>query len=165
MARKAFRRSVTTTSTTLKDLGEIGDRRFEGDKTYRLCYAATTQAAKALLCLDSTDPTLTSYILQAAPSHETPVFGVNDTGAALASGTYFWALVEGPYVANSTSLGSDVNIVTEEPIGLNSDKLLATIVTATSDHATLPCGQALLAITSTATTQGTPTVWIKGLGA
>lgn len=165
MSRKAFRRSVTETSTALSDLGEIGDERFEDGKTYRLVYAATTQAAKSLLCLDSADATLVSYTVQAAPASNATVFGVNDTGGALASGTYFWCMVEGPYVANSTILGSDVDIATEEPIGLNSDKLLATIVTATSDHLTQPCGFALVAITSTATTQGTPTVYIKGLGA
>ena len=165
MARKVFRRSVTETSTALSNLGEIGDRRFEDGKTYRLVYAATTQAAKALLVLDSTDASLASYTVQAAPASEATVYGVNDTGGVLASGTYFWCMVEGPYVANSTILGSEVDIVAEEPIGLNSDKLLATLVTATSDHATQACGFALVAITSTASTQGTPTVVIKGFGA
>ena len=165
MSRKVFRRAVTETSTTLSDLGEIGDYRREGAKAYRLVYAATTQASKALLCLDSTDTALASYTVQAAPASTAPVYGVNNTGATLASGTYFWCMVEGPYVVDSTILGSDVDIVTEEAIGLNSDKLLATLVTATSDHITQPCGFAIVAITSTASTQGTPTVLIKGLGA
>ena len=165
MSRKVFRRGVTDTSTTLSDLGEIGDKRFEDGKTYRLVYAATTQIAKAILALDSTDASLASYTVQAVPASNATVYGVNDTGGTLASGTYFWCMAEGPYVVNSTILGSDVDIATEEPLGLNSDKRLATIVTATSDHLTQACGFALIAITSTASTQGTPTVLIKGLGA
>lgn len=165
MGRKVFRRSVTTTSTTLSDLGEIGDKRFEGGKTYRLVYAATTQASKALLALDSTDASLTSYTVQAVPASTTPVFGVNDTGGTLASGTYFWALVEGPFTADSTILGTDVDVVTESRLCLNSDKRIASVGTVASDHNVAEVGVAIVAITSVASLMGSKVIYLKGAGA
>jgi len=165
MSRKVFRRAVTETSTTLSNLGEIGDVRVEDGKKYRLVYTGTSQAAKALLALDSGDSALASYLVQVAPASTSPVFGVNDTGASIASLTYFWALVEGPYAADSTIIGTDANLSAEQQIGLNSDKRIATITTVTSDHTVHVFGQSIVSVTSVASDMGTKYVFIKGSGA
>lgn len=162
MSRKVFRRSVTTTSTTLSDIGEIGDERFEGGKRYRLVYTAVSQAAKAFVALDSGDASLTSWQVQVTPSSTIPTFGVNDTGASIASGTYFWAMVEGPYVVDSTVLGSDADITTEAPLMLNSDVRIATLIGVATTAYPLPTiGQALVSITSVASSQGSKTIYFK----
>lgn len=161
MGRKAFRRGVTTTSTTLSDLGEIGDERFEGGKNYRLVYTVVSHIAKGIVALDSGDASMTSWRVQVAESTGR-TFGVNDTGASIASSTYFWAMVEGPWVADSTVLGTDVTITAEAPIMLNSDHRVATLVTLATtlnDHPVI--GMSLVSIASDATTQTTKTVLIK----
>lgn len=166
MARKVFRRSVTTTSTTLSDLGEIGDRRVEGAKTYRLVYTVATQAAKALLALDSADASLSSFQVQVQPSQYEPMWGVNDTGASIAGSTYFWSLVEGPYVVDSTVLTTLAAVAAESPLFIDADDALGSLTTVASLGGPFPIvGQSLVSIVSVATTQGTPTVLIKGIGA
>ena len=165
MARKVFRRGVTTTSTSVTDLGEVGDYRIEGDKKYRLVYTVATQAAKAILQIDSTDASLASYQVQSVAASSSTVFGVNDTGASIAGSTYFWALVQGPWVADSTVLGTDTDLVAEHAIGLNSDKRIGKILTVTSDHDTHIWGQAIVAVTSVASLMGNKTILIKCMGA
>ena len=165
MSRKAFAGGVTDTSTTLSNMGEVGDKRFVGGKTYRLVYAATTQAAKALLALDSTDAAMASYTVQAMPASSAPFWGINDTGATLASGTYFWSLVEGPFVADSTVIGNLSAVTTEKHLAIDSDIKISLMGTVTSNATSPVIGASIAAITSVDSTQGTPTIYIKGLGA
>lgn len=162
MGRKAYRRGITTTSTTLSDLGEIGDFRRVGNKSYKLCYAKASQASKALLMLESTDTTLSSFILQSMVASTDTVYGANDTGASLATGTYFWALVEGPFVVDSTNVDTDADIAVQAELYLNSDKSrMCTTIVSTA----ISLGHSLAAITSVESLVGTPTVYLKGLGA
>lgn len=165
MSRKAFSGPVTDTSTVLSDMGEIGDKRFVDGQTYRLVYAATTQAANAILALDSTDATMASYTVQALPASSSPFWGINATGATLASGTYFWSLVEGPYVANSDLMGNLSATTTEKYLAIDSDKKIGLMGTVTSDATSPVVGASIVAVTSVDSTQGTPTIYIKGLGA
>lgn len=165
MSRKVFRRAVTETSTTLSDLGEIGDKRFEDGKTYRLVYTVATQADKAILALDSTDASLASYQVQVVPASDSPVFGLNATGASIAGSTYFWCQVEGPFTADSTVIGNLASVDAEKALTLDSDKKIAEISIATSDHDVPILGQSLVSITSVDSTQGTPVIYLKCMGA
>lgn len=163
MSRKAFRRGVTTTSTTLRDLGEVGDKRFEDGKTYRLVYCATTQANQALLFLDSVDASMASYTVQVAAASTNPVFCVNATGASLASGTYFWGQVEGPWAATYAAFSTKADIVAELPIVLDADKVMGTTLITSS----FEFGQTLVSLTSVATDAddaGPYTVYLKCQG-
>jgi hypothetical protein len=163
MSRKAFRRGVTTTSTTLSDLGEIGDKRFEDGKTYRLVYAATTQADDAFLVLDSADAAISSYQVQVAGNSTELVFGVNATGASLASGTYFWAQVEGPWAAGSAKFSTLGTTAAELPLVLNSDLTMGTVL-ATNVQ---PFGTTLVSVSSLTSVQDnatTYTVYLKAAG-
>jgi hypothetical protein len=164
MAKKVFKTGVTTTSTTLTNMGEIGEERWEGGKKYRLVYTVASKTDKAILALDSTDSALASYTVQYVPASTSPVFGVNDTGGPIPALTYFWCMVEGPHVTNSGFLDSDAAIATESLLMLNSDKRWSQITTVTSLADRPEVGQAILAITSVPSTQGTPTIWVKGMG-
>lgn len=164
MSRKVFRRGVTTTSTTLSDIGEVGDERTIGPKRYRLVYTVATQAAKAILALDSTDAALASFQVQVAPASTSPVFGVNDTGATVAGSTYLWALVEGPFVADSTVLGNVASVAAEAILALDSTMKLGQFTTVASDQNRHQLGHSITSWTSVDSTQGTPTVWLKGMG-
>lgn len=165
MSRKVFRRGVTDTSTTLSDLGEIGDKRFEDGKTYRLVYCATTQANDAILYLDSVDTSLASYQVQVAVTDEDYPFCVNDTGATIASGTYFWGQAEGPWAAEYTAFSTKADIATENPLYMDADGKLGTTIASDSTPAV---GQSIVSLTSVATNlddAGPYTVYIKMLGA
>lgn len=165
MSRKAFRRGVTTTSTTARDLGEVGDRRVVGGKVYRLVYTATTQAEDAILYLDSVDTSLASYQVQVCVTDEDYPFCVNDTGASIASGTYFWGQASGPWAANYTAFSTKADIEAEETIRLDADGKLGTVI-ATDNSTAL--GQTIASLTSVATDAddaGPYTVYIKLLGA
>lgn len=164
MSRKAFSGGVTDTSTVLSNMGEIGDKRFVGGQTYRLVYCATTQAANAILALDSTDAALASYTVQSIPASSSPFWGINATGATLASGTYFWSLCEGPYVADSDLIGNVAAVTTEKYLSIDSDLKMSLMGTVTSDHTSPYVGASIAAVTSVDSTQGTPTIYIKGLG-
>lgn len=95
MSRKVFRQGVTATSTTLSDVGEVGDERFTGGKKYRLVYTAATQIDDGFVAWATADSAWASYQVVAAVN-TLPIAGVNDTGASIAASTYFWAMVEGP---------------------------------------------------------------------
>ena len=163
MSRKAFRRGVTTTSTAVTDLGEVGDKRFVDGKTYRLVYTATTQAAQALLHLDSADASLASYQVQVCAASTDSVFCVNATGAALASGTYFWGQVEGPWAATYAAFSTKADNVAESEIVLDADKVMGTTLVTSS----YKFGQTLVSLTSKATDAddaGPYTVYLKCQG-
>jgi len=126
MSRKVFRRSVTTTSTALADLGEVGDERLEGGKHYRLVYTAASQKDDVFLALASADSSFASFQVVAA-TNTVPVFGVNDTGASIAASTYFWALVKGPKLISAYD--SDVetgqlggSLTANTALALNTDE-------------------------------------------
>ena len=163
MSRKAFKGGVTDTSTVLTNMGEVGDIRREGAKAYRLVYCATTQANDAILYLDSVDTSLTSFQVQVAVASTDHPFCVNDTGASLASGTYFWGLVSGPWAAEYTAFSTKADLVTEDALYLDADaKLGTTVVTNTPS-----IGQNIIALTSVATDlddAGPYTVYLKLLG-
>ena len=163
MSRKAFRRGATTTSTTLSDLGEIGDKRFEDGKTYRLVYAATTQANQALLYLDSADASLASYQVQAVDASTDAVWCVNATGASLASGTYFWGQVEGPWAATYAAFSTKADNAAESPIFLDADTVMGTGLVSGRES----FGHTLVSLTSKATDAddaGPYTVYLKCQG-
>ena len=163
MSRKAFKGGVTDTSTTLTNMGEVGDKRFEDGKTYRLVYCATTQADDAFLVLDSVDAALASYTVQAATASTQAVFGVNNTGS-LASGTYFWALCEGKWSAGSAKFSTLATIAAELPLVLNSDLTMGSTLASN----TQPFGTTLVSVSSlTSVTSATTTfdVYVKGIGA
>jgi len=165
MSRKAFSGGVTTTSTVLSDMGEIGDRRFVGASTYRLVYCATTQTNDAILYLDSADTSITSFTVQVAVTDEDYPFCVNDTGATIASGTYIWGLAEGPWAAEYTAFSTKADIATENPLYMDADGKLGTTIASDSTPAV---GQSIVSLTSVATDlddAGPYTVYIKMMGA
>ena len=165
MARKAFRRGVGTTSTTLNDLGEIGDKRFVDGKTYRLVYCATTQANDAILYLDSSDTSITSFTVQVAVTDTDYPFCVNDTGATIASGTYFWGQAEGKWAAEYTAFSTKASCAVESALYMDADGKLGTTIASDSSPAV---GQSIIALSSLASTlddAGPYTVYIKMLGA
>jgi hypothetical protein len=147
MSRKVFRRSVTETSTTLSDLGEIGDKRFEDGKTYRLVYTAVSQEDDAILALDSADSALSSYQVQVAPASTSLVFGINATGATIATGSYFWAQVEGYWAAGSAVFDTDADVSAESPLVLNSDIKVGSVLATDLQ----PFGTSLVSVTSVST--------------
>ena len=165
MSRKAFKGGVTDTSTTLSNMGEIGDRRFVGGKTYRLVYCATTQAEDAILYLDSVDTDLASYQVQACVTATNPAFGVNDTGATIASGTYFWCQSGGPWKGNYTAFSTKASTAAESPLYLDADGKIGSTY-STDNSASI--GQSIAALTSVASTlddAGPYTVYLRMLGA
>ena len=126
MARKVFRRSVTTTSTSVSDLGEVGDERFEGGKYYRLVYTAAAQVDDGFLAWATADSSWASYQVVAA-TNTVPVAGVNDTGASIAASTYFWAMERGPLLV--AAYDSDVetgqlggSLTANTGLALNTDE-------------------------------------------
>jgi len=155
MSRKVFRRSVTTTSTTLKDIGEIGDKRFENGETYRLVYTSASLASGAILTYASATGSA-DYEVQTLTAHTQPVYGWNDTGATVPALSYFWALVEGNISLTSGLLGAALTGATG--VALNSAEKY---IDWTSASTSLPCGQSIKAIASNAS----GTIRGRGLGA
>jgi hypothetical protein len=109
MSRKAFRRPVTETSTTLSDIGELGDVRFEDGKHYRLFYTAASIADGNYFTLQTSASGAAGYaVVDAAIASTAPniVMGKNETGGDLAAGSYFWGLQKGPITISSGELGA-----------------------------------------------------------
>lgn len=161
---------VINTGTITSDptvSGSLGMKVNEGLNVFRLVKAGTTIASTpVILQLDSVSSNGTlGYVVEPAHASTVPVYGFNKTGASVSTNEYFWALVEGPVVVDSTVLDSDSDIGANALLYLNSDKRIASKITATTGQIREVFGQSLASITSVASTQGTPTIMVKCFGA
>lgn len=155
MSRKVFRRGVTETDTTLSNLGEIGDVRFEGGKQYRLVYTIASQADKAFLGWATADGNWGSYSVEAGASTK-PIVGYNATGASIAATTYFWALQDGSIAVLSGDLGGAIGA--SRYVALSSDETFMDLATA-SGFGTAIVGVANVAIATDAA-DGIASIWL-----
>ena len=101
MSNVAYKTGVNTTSQTLADFGKgltVGDLRWESGKKYILLEAGGA-IPDGYAC--SPDISLTAaasaivVVVTSATAATSGVWAVNNTGAEVASGAYFWGLSEG----------------------------------------------------------------------
>lgn len=95
-AQRSWYTSLTTKSTTLNDLhpgGATGQIREELGKQYMLVKAAGTIADGALFKKDATTSAIVTVI--ATIDTNCVALGVNNIGAAVTTGYFFWGLIKG----------------------------------------------------------------------
>jgi hypothetical protein len=96
--------AVAQIGTTASDMQQPGALRRETDgKVYRLCKCGATIAsvgAAAFVQLDSESGT-DGYTVEKLTASTVPLFGINKTGAAIATGEYFWLQVGGACAVDS----------------------------------------------------------------
>lgn len=101
MSNVAYKTGVTTTSQTLADLGAgltVGDLRWESGKKY-ICGEAGAALTDGYALSPDISLTATAsalvFVHTDATAGTSGVWCINNTGATIASGAYFWGLVEG----------------------------------------------------------------------
>ena len=98
MSNVAYKADLTTTSQTLTDLGEgltVGDIRWESGKQYILAEAGGAIPDGYVATPDiSLTETASALVFTVTPADD-EVWLVNNTGAEVASGAYFWGLQKG----------------------------------------------------------------------
>jgi hypothetical protein len=148
MSFKSYKTGVTVTSTTLADLGGVvtGHIRQEDGKKYILAKAGGTipdgYAASPDISLTAAAEELV-FVTTSATAGTSTVWCINNTGGSIASGTYFWGLVEGigyGYVDTAGTVTAGIVVSVEGTAG----ELMET-----TDS--VPCGVALDTIAADAT--------------
>lgn len=158
MGRKVFRRGVTTTSTTLADVGEIGDVRLVDGVSYRLVYTSASLASSGAGLILTLEDQATFEVKAIAVAETQPVYAVNSTGGSVAALSYLWAMTHGPFAITS-AMTSNSTIAANQAIAGMAGEVL---ITWTSAATVPPCGQnGSLSIASNAS----GTVTIRGAGA
>ena len=160
MARKVFRRGVTVTSTTLADIGEIGDYRTVGDKKYRLVYTSASLASSGVAAVLTLESQQTWEVRKISVAETEPVWGVNATGASVPALSYLWAMVDGPLTISSAMTGSN-DIVANQAITMAAGEVFITWLSTTTTPN--PCGTALQSLSSDGSTP--IVIHFKGQGA
>ncbi len=97
MSRTVYKLGVTKQAVTLAEHGpgiETGHVRWEGGKKYILLQAVTADLADGKVCKKDTTSSATYTVVVGAAAGDLCI-GVNNTGAAITTGNYFWALQEG----------------------------------------------------------------------
>lgn len=132
------RGAITDTSTVAGYLGATGDYRVEGGKLYQLCLSGTTIASVGVntwLQLDSVAGS-TGYTVEELAATTCPVYAVNNSGAAIATATYFWALRRGIYACDSLHVNT-TTVAANSLVVLNSDSVVVALATTVSTHVPL----------------------------
>lgn len=156
MGRKVFRRGVTTTSTTLADIGEIGDVRLLDGNKYRLVYTSASLASSGVAAVLTLVSTGTYEVRKIAVAETEPVYAVNSTGADVPALSYFFAMTEGP-LAITSAMTSNSTVAANQAITMMAGEVFITWTSASTE---LPCGQACASFAS----NGSGTVLFRGLG-
>lgn len=140
MSNIAYKTGVTVTSQTLADLGAgltVGDIRWESGKEYILAEAGGAipdgYAATPDISLTATASALVFTVTPAGDE----VWCINNTGAAVASGAYFWGLAKGVgygYVDTTGTVTGGIALAVEGTSGelmQNTDSLCCGVALAT----------------------------------